>query len=730
MMRQTFPVLEMSCAACAVSVETRLAAVPGVARALVNYAGQTALVEFDASLTSPAALREAVQSIGYDMVINPPANPAALVFEAQAAQAREAKNRTLGAAIFTLPVFIAGMFFMNVAWTRYAALLCSVPVLFYFGRHHFIHAWKLLLHRQANMDTLVALSTGIAFVFSTFNTFFPDYWHARGLHAHVYYEAATVIITFLSLGKWLEARAKSNTSAAIRLLMEMQPSTVCVLDGGVERQVALADVRPGDRVLVRPGERIAVDGEVAWGTSYVDESMLTGEPVALPKAAGGRVFAGTLNQKGSLQVVTQGVGQATALGRIIQSVQDAQGSKAPVQRVVDKVAGVFVPVVLLIALATFSVWMLAGGENAIHHALLTSITVLIIACPCALGLATPTAIMVGVGKAAQRQILIKDAESLERSRKITDVVLDKTGTITAGRPVVAAVLAEDDSWKTPVLSLELLSEHPLAAAVAEWLRGQSAPTAEVLTFENITGLGIRGTLAGGTWWVGNEALAQQQGAGLSDRQLAFMNEARQQGKTVVLAGTQNRVAALLAIWDEPRPTAARAVDQLKKMGITVHLLTGDAAAAARAMAQQVGISNVGAEMSFEQKAAYVKSFQQQGRVVAVAGDGLNDAHALALADVGIAMGKGTDVAMEVAGMTLTTSDLLRIPEAIRLSRQTVATIHQNLFWAFIYNLIGIPLAAGLLYPVNGFLLDPMVAGAAMAFSSLSVVLNSVWLKYK
>lgn len=718
----------MSCAACAVRVETCLAKEKGVAQAEVNYANQQARVEYDPTLTSPEALRAAVQSVGYDLLLGKKSTED--LFENQERYAVVLRNRTWGAALFSAPVFVLGMFFMHLPGVPYVSMALTAPVLFYFGRTHFVQAFKLLRHRQSNMDTLVALSTGIAFFFSVFNTLYPEYWHVRGLHAHVYYEAAALIITFISLGKWLEAQAKSRTSSALKALIGLQPKSVWRFRNGQEEEVALDQVQPGDGVLVRPGEKIPVDGVIQSGQSYVDESMLTGEPVAVFKKEGDPVFAGTINQKGSFQFRARQVGEATVLGHIIRKVQEAQGSKAPIQQLVDRVAGIFVPVILLIAGITFAVWMWAGGEDALSHALLTSVSVLTIACPCALGLATPTAIMVGVGKAAQQQILIKDATSLQRACEVTDVVFDKTGTITEGKPRVMEVFAPDTSWYDPIFSIEARSEHPLAGAVAAWLRTRGATAREVDAFESITGAGVQGKRGGRLFWIGNNQMLRCHSAVLSDEQQKKSDQWAAQGSTVVFAGSNQQVVALLALADQLKATSREAIAHLKARGIEVHMLTGDAFATAAAIAKSAGIDTFQAGISYDQKAGYVKALQAKGHVVAMVGDGINDSQAMAQADVSMAMGRGTDVAMEIASLTIMSSDLVRVGQAITLSRQTVQTLRQNLFWAFIYNLIGIPIAAGVLFPLNGFLLNPMIAGAAMALSSVSVVSNSILLKHK
>ena len=586
------------------------------------------------------------------------------------------------------------------------------------------------------MDTLVALSTGIAFLFSLFNTLYPKFWLQRGLEPHVYYEAATVIITFILLGKLLEERAKSNTSSAIKKLMGLQPKTLRVIRDGQELEIPIASVQGGDTIVVRPGEKIPVDGQVSEGRSFVDESMITGEPVPVEKTSGGKVFSGTVNQKGSFRFVAERVGGQTLLAQIIRQVQEAQGSKAPVQRLVDKIAGIFVPVVLGLAVLTFVVWMLVGGEAAFTHALLTSISVLVIACPCALGLATPTAIMVGIGRGAENNILIKDAESLELGHRVNAVVLDKTGTITEGKPVVTDGRWTDDTqtseWKSVLLALESQSEHPLAEAVVTWLRDEGVRPAKLSGFNSLTGRGVKVTGEGGsTYYVGNQKLLEEHGIPSTSTArglIPSLSRLRKQAKTVIFFADETKVLGVLAIADKIKDSSPAAIKALQDRDIDVYMLTGDNEQTARAVAQQVDLEHFRAEVLPSDKADFVKELQQQGKIVAMVGDGINDSQALAQADVSIAMGKGSDIAMDVAKMTLITSDLRSIPKALQLSSKTVRGIRQNLFWAFIYNLIGIPIAAGILYPINGFLLDPMIAGAAMAFSSVSVVANSLRLR--
>jgi len=727
--RKNFPVLGMSCAACAVSVESMFKKTEGVKDAGVNYANQSAWVEVENGFDA-IALKNTIQAIGYDIIITEE-NAQAIQEDAQVKQYQKLKMRTIFSVVLTLPVFTIGMFFMDMPYGNWISMVLSAPIVFFIGNSFFITAYKQAKHGKANMDTLVALSTSIAFAFSVFNTLYPQFWHQQGLHPHVYYEAASVVITFVLLGKMLEERAKSNTSSAIKKLMGLKPNTVTAIINGKEQIIAIAEVKKGDLLLVKPGEKIPVDGMVKQGNSFVDESMITGESLAVNKHEGLIVFAGTINQKGSFRFEAQKVGNETLLAQIIKTVQDAQGSKAPVQKTVDKIAGIFVPVVMSISILTFVAWMIFDGENAFTHALLTSVTVLVIACPCALGLATPTAIMVGVGIGAENHLLIKDAESLELAHRVNTIILDKTGTITVGKPMVTDVwtVPEFDLTQQQILvALEKLSEHPLADAVVNYFGNEGTGDIVIQGFESITGKGVKAQYKNLPYFIGNNNLIISNGIYLTSTQTTTAQNWQEQAKTVLFFADNNHVLAMIAIADSIKITSKQAVNLLQKQGIEVFMLTGDNIQTATAVALQVGITNFKAEVLPSDKAKFVKQLQAQGKIVAMVGDGINDSEALAQADVSIAMGKGADIAMDVAKITIINSDLQLIAKAILLSKKTVATIRQNLFWAFIYNVIGIPLAAGILYPVNGFLLNPMIAGAAMALSSVSVVSNSLRLK--
>jgi len=730
-LKKNWPVTGMSCASCAGSSEATLNNQTGVVKAEVNYANHTAQVEYIPGLITPEEMKSALQAAGYDLLVEEGGSET--LEEVRESNYQALKKRVTGALILAVPLFVIGMFFMNMPYANYILWALSTPMLFYYGRSFFTGAWKQLKHKSANMDTLVAVSTGTAYIFSVLITVFPGYLHSKGIHAHVYFEAAGIVIAFILLGKLLEEKAKGNTSSAIKKLMGFQPKTVTVVHpGGHQMEMPIQSVKTGTTLLVKPGERIAVDGVVTSGSSYVDESMISGEPVPVAKSAGEKVFAGTINQKGSFRFEAEKVGGDTVLARIIKMVEQAQGSKAPVQKLVDKIAAVFVPVVVGIAVLSFVAWLIFGGEHAFTQGLIAFVTVLVIACPCALGLATPTAIMVGVGKGAEKGILIKDAESLETARKVNAVILDKTGTITEGKPAVTAVqwfTEKTEELNNILYSIEKSSEHPLADAIAEHLK-DGAVFLNGIEIENLSGQGIEGRYQGKTFTIGNRILTGQRQVQLAPDAETWVTQQLNKAQTVVLYSDETRVLAAIAIADRIKPTSKAAIKALHKDGIRVYMLTGDNEQTARAVAAETGIEEYKANVLPAEKAEFVQELQKQGIVVAMVGDGINDSNALAQADVSIAMGKGSDIAMDVAKMTIISSDLTKIPEAIHLSKYTTQAIRQNLFWAFIYNVIGIPVAAGALYPINGFLLDPMWAGAAMAFSSVSVVLNSLRLKMK
>ena len=732
--KEVFPVTGLGCAACAARVNKVLNSCEGVEEANVNYASATALVTYDDSRCSPESLRKAVEEAGYGLITDVENEEEAAEAE-RLRQYRALRAQTAGALICAVPVFVLSMFFMDLRWGQWVTFVLSTVTVFVFGSRFFVNTVRQLRHGAVNMDTLVASSTGVAWLFSTFNLLFPELWISRGIEPHLYFEAASVIIAFILTGRLLEARARRKTTSAIRALTELQPVTVTVLAGdGSQKEVPVQWARPGDTVIVRPGERVAVDGTVLSGESYVDESMLSGEPVPVLKQAGAKVFAGTINQKGAFCFRADKTGGDTVLSQIIRMVQDAQGSKAPVQNLVDKVASVFVPAIIGIAVLVFAAWWIFAPEDGFIHGLLAMITVLIIACPCALGLATPTAIIVGVGKGARSGILIKDAASLEVARRVDTVILDKTGTVTEGHPEVTDQYWTPESGRyRPVLAaLEALSEHPLAEAVVAAMRpepdAESRPAPEIVSFENVPGKGVRGICGGTAYFAGNIDLLRENGIEPSGEFLSRSGAWESQARTVIWFADSAEVLAVVAVTDRIKPTSAAAVARLRDMGIRTVMLTGDNEASAAAVARQTGIDEFRAGVLPQDKALYVKQLQAEGHKVAMVGDGINDSAALAQADLSIAMGGGSDIAINTAMITVLSSDLTRVPEAVRLSQLTVRTIRENLFWAFIYNIIAVPVAAGILYPVNGFLLNPMIGGAAMALSSVSVVTNSLRLR--
>ena len=730
-----YPVTGMSCASCAARTETLVKSLPGISRASVNFADTSLYVDFYPDSITASEIKKAVQSIGYDLIIDETGADEKKE-EALHDHLKSLKFNTTGSALLTIPVVIISMFFMDIPYASFIMLAMVIPVLFWFGRQFPVNAIRQLKHHSANMDTLVTLSTGIAFIYSTAVTLAGKWLSERGFHGHVYFEASAVIITFILFGRFLEEKAKSKTSSALKKLIGLQVrSAILVNEAGEQKEVPVSSVMPGDILLVRPGNKIPVDGSVLAGSSYVDESMITGEPMPVEKVMQSKVYAGTINQRGNFRFRAEKVGGDTVLAQIIKLVSEAQGSKAPVQHLVDKVAGIFVPVVIIIALLSGIIWILSGADNALIHSLMAIVTVLIIACPCALGLATPTAIMVGIGKGAENGILIKDAESLETAHKVNAVVFDKTGTITTGKPLVHSLEWRDKNdpvkYGNLLFNIQKNSEHPVAEPVARYLEQTVANLNDIpVKVESITGRGIKASFNGQSFLVGNRKLLEENGISTGSGLESIAEQWQKQAKTVSFFSDMKEAIAVIAVSDTIKESSLQTISELLDLGIEVHMLTGDNELSAGAVADAAGISSYKAGLLPKDKYDFIRQLQSEGKVVAMAGDGINDSQALAQADVSIAMGKGSDIAIDTAKMTIISSDLSRIPKAIRLSKLTVATIKQNLFWAFIYNIISIPIAAGILYPFNGFLLNPMIAGAAMALSSVSVVSNSLRLKLK
>lgn len=719
--RTAFPVSGMTCASCVARVERTLRTVPGVEDAVVNLASGRASVRFDGSEDTLAAMERAVAEAGYALRTGGGDT---------AEEERKGLRRDLILSVsLAVPVMAVSMLATHpgdASWwplprtvTNLLLFLLTAPIIIFPGRRFFRGLGGALRHRTADMNTLVAVGTGAAFLVSTAAVFVPSMVSGE---AHIYFDTSATIITLILLGRFLEAGAKRKSSEAIRELMDLQPPAARVRRGTMETEVPVADLDKGDLVIIRPGERIPVDGVVAAGASAVDESMVTGESLPADKRAGDPVIGGTVNRHGTLEVTVTAVGSASVLAGILRMVEEAQGSKAPVQRLVDRIASVFVPAVIGVAAVTGAVWLVAGAP--LSTALMNAVAVLVVACPCALGLATPTAIMVGTGVGATVGILIRDAAALEGARRTDVLVLDKTGTLTEGRPTVTDV-APAPGWDAASLlrlaaSAEDRSEHPLARAIVSRARESGVVVTPPEAFEAIAGFGVEAAAGGTTILAGKPSLLAERGIGADDLS-GVIARMEQEGKTVVMVAADGRVAGVIGIADRLRPGATQAVAEVKALGIAVRMITGDSGPAARAIAREAGIEEVTAGVLPGGKAEAIRSLQAQGRAVAMAGDGINDAPALAQADVGIAMGSGTGAAIEAADVTLMRSDLSGLPLAFRLSRATVATIRQNLFWAFVYNVAGIPLAA-----VG--VLNPMIAAAAMAGSSVSVVGNSLRLR--
>ena len=747
---RTLPITGMTCASCVARVEKALKKADGVLDATVNLATEEATVQYLADVASVDSLRIAVEKAGYGVIERADDDTATdSETAARAAELSRKRRQLVVALVLGIPLMVLSMLhdfgvlapwwwgearamagmaghsmaaFYNVWPWLFGAM--ALPVVFYSGRDFIRGAWVNLKHGAANMDTLIALGSLTAFFFSVAVLVFK-------LESHVYFETAAMIVALILVGKYLEAKAKGETSAAIRALINLQPPIARVLRGGVETEVPVANVRAGEIIVVRPGEKIPVDGVVTMGRSAVDESMITGEALPVEKKTGDTVIGATINTSGSFQLRATNVGRDSALAQIIGLVKAAQGSKAPVQRLVDQISGVFVPVVLVIALLTFAVWFWLVGVS-LTNALMFAVAVLVIACPCALGLATPTAIMVGTGLGAQHGILIKNAESLERAVALTTVVLDKTGTITAGKPALTDVLTLDFTEAELLrlaASAERGSEHPVGAAIVRGAAERSISLSQPTEFNAIAGGGIEATVDGKQIVIGSPRLISERGADLSAVQ-AEIERLQAHGRTAMPVLVDGQLAGVLAVADTIKPSSPAAMLALRDLGLQVVMLTGDNQRTAEAIGREAGIERVIADVLPADKAAHIKRLQAEGAVVAMVGDGINDAPALAQADVGMAIGTGTDVAIEASDITLLRGDLLAVPQAIMLSRRTMRTIRWNLFWAFIYNVIGIPLAAGLLFPATGWQLSPLIAAGAMAFSSVFVVTNSLRLGKK
>ena len=726
----TYKINGMSCAACAASSQKVLSRMKGVEEVNVNYANKSCQIVFDAETVTFDMMKAKLSRLGYALLED--SEKTRLETEAKNKQRfKDLKLKLIVGASLSLPLLIFGMFLMHYPYANYIMLALTIPIIFWIGQEFYINAWKQLKVGQANMDTLVAMGTGTAFIFSLVNTFFPQILLNQGVTPHVYYETAGILITLILLGRFLEERAKAQTSEAIKKLLNLQVKTANVIQGDEVVATPIDEVRLGDAILIKPGEKIPVDGTIIEGQSAIDESMITGESLPVVKTIGDKAIGATINQTGTFTMTTEKVGSDMLLSQIIKMVQTAQGSKAPIQNLVDKIAAVFVPVVVVVAVVSALTWYVIGPEPQQINAIIAFVTVLIIACPCALGLATPTAIMVGVGKGAELGILIKGAASLEAAKNLDTIVFDKTGTLTEGKPKVTKITDFDhvgfdsafakNQLDSIIYTIEKRSEHPLANAIVTYFESnftKDNPPISIDYFENIVGKGIRAKISDDEFLIGNAALMQT----------AFINNIpiNHSQYTIVFVAKNGQLIRSIEIADTIKQDAKAVIQQLNNYEL--HLLTGDNQQTAEKIAAEFNLSNFKAEVLPEDKINYIKALQAKGKKVAMIGDGINDSPALAQADVGIAMGTGTDVAIESADITLLKGDLSRIAKAIELSKNTHKTIQQNLFWAFIYNIIGIPIAAGVLYPLFGFTLNPMIAGAAMAFSSVSVVLNSLRLK--
>jgi len=735
LIKSSYKVTGMTCAACAISLESYLGYVDGIQKALVNYPNQSVYLEYDTEQVSFETIKGKAKEIGYTLISDDDITRGDSFESLEKKRFKTLHQKLIVAAILSTPIFIISMFFMgSIPYENWILLGLSIPVLFWCGSEFFKIAYTKIKHKTTNMDTLVALSTGVAFIFSLFNTVNPQYFSEKGVTSHVYYESAVIIITLILLGRFLEEQAKVKTSSAIKNLMGLQPKEVTAIRNGEEVTIPLDEILLGEMIVLKPGDKVPVDGKVKKGASFIDESMITGEPTPVSKSKGDLVFSGTINQQGSLRIIAKKIGLETVLSQIIQLVEQAQASKPNIQKLADKIASIFVPIVISLAIITFSIWMFFGPEPTFTFAILALITVLIIACPCALGLATPTALMVGIGKGAEQGILIKDAQTLETAYKTKVLILDKTGTITEGRPSVTDVIWFDKSSEknlAPILlGLESQSEHPLANAMVNYLSAQGTTPISTDTFESITGMGAQASLGNNTYFAGNEKLMRFNSIAIPSAIAQQATQLKSTGKTAIFFSSSEKIEAIFAITDSIKKNAKQAISDIQNLGITVYMLTGDNEQTAKIIADQVGIKNIKANLMPSDKGYFVKELQEQGHIVTMVGDGINDSHALAQADVGIAMGSGTDIAMDSAGITLMSSDIHQLSKAMKLSKETMKTIRQNLFWAFIYNLVAIPIAAGVLYPFNGFLLNPMIAGAAMSMSSISVLLNSLRLKNK
>jgi len=732
--KEIYKVTGMSCTSCASRVERILAKTDGIQEVTVNHIDSTARIIYNKKRITPVKMNKILSEVGYGLVdhkdmIKPDTEEKIVNNELL-----KIKHKLTGAAVLSVPVLLISLFPEMFPFAKGIMFILTTIILFYFGNEFFFNALKLAFKGHSSMDTLVALGTGAAWLLSSFNAFYPFILIHQEESSMLYFETAAIIITLMLLGKYLESKAKSHSGDSIKKLFRLQAMTATIIRHDVEMEVPVEQVIVGDIVLIKPGEKVPVDGQIIDGYGLVDESMITGETIQVEKKKGDSVIGSTLNIDGRLMIRVEKVGQSTVLSQIIKLVKEAQGSKAPIQRQVDKIASVYVPTVLVLSFLTALIWTVFGPETKTTFAFITAISVLLIACPCALGLATPTAILAGIGKSAEHGILIKGANSFETIHKISAIVLDKTGTITRGKPTITDIILsniyrnDDDDLLSVILGIELKSEHVLATAIVEYLTLHKIIPVNITDFSIITGKGVKATYKGQRYIVGTPKWLMNEGVNVPDDLYFKISELSKRNKKLVLIGFNEKATALIALRDNIKPSAYKAIKDIKKLGIEIHMLSGDHEQTTMMVALETRIDHFKGDVLPAEKLEYIKMLQSNGHIVAMLGDGLNDSPALAKANLSIAIGKGTDISKESADITFIKGDLSKIVSMISIAKRTIKTIRQNLYWAFIYNLIGIPLAAGILFPLNGFLLNPIIAGAVMALSSVSVVTNSLRLK--